>query len=123
VKASIGYQTKSFRYAFYGLRFFFSKEIKSTIHLIAALVPIAAGIFLKISMLEWTIICFCIGLVFCVEIINTAIENLVDLYSTSRSKKMGKIKDLGAASVLIASCTAFAVALIIYLPKIIRLFY
>jgi len=74
-------------------------------------------------MLEWTIICFCIGLVFCTEIINTAIEDLVDLYSTSRTKKAGKIKDLGAASVLMASFTAFAVALIIYLPKIIRLFH
>ncbi len=120
-KKNFIYLVKTFRYAFSGFRFFFNKEIKSTIHLIAAFLAIAAGFIVKISFREWSLVCLCIGFVFCAEIMNTAIENLVDMISPKKNIKAGIIKDLGSAGVLVASCTAFAIAVFIYLPKIIGL--
>ncbi len=50
------------------------------------------------------------------ELINTAIEEIVDFVSPGRHEKAGKIKDLAAAAVLIVSIVAFIIAIIIFIP-------
>ena len=116
------YQFKTFHFAFSGIQYFFSNEIKAILHFIAAILVILVGIYLKISHLEWAVISLTIGLVFLAEIINTAIENVVDLISPAKNRKAKIIKDVGAGGVLMASFTAVAVAIFIFLPKIIKLF-
>ena len=57
--------------------------------------------------------------VFITEMINTSIEKLADLIKPEKDKRAGIIKDLAAASVLIAAIAALITGLIIFLPKII----
>ncbi|WP_395804876.1 diacylglycerol kinase [Daejeonella sp.] len=54
------------------------------------------------------------------ELINTAIETLVDLVSPEFNLKAGLIKDISAAAVLMAAIFAFLVGCFILLPKLIH---
>ena len=85
----------------------------------AAIIAVIAGFIFQISKLEWLAIVFAIGLVFILEIINTAIEHLANFMSPDKHDAIKKIKDLAAAAVLIAAITAFIIGLIIFLPKMI----
>ena len=116
---SLVYQLTTFKYAWQGLRYFFDAELKATIHLIAAILAIGLGLFLKISAIEWMMIAIAIGIVFIAEIVNTAIELLVDMIRPEQNKVAGVTKDLAASAVLVASVTAFAIGLIVYLPKLL----
>ncbi len=121
-KFSIRKRFKSFTYAFNGLRVLFREEHNSRIHLTAMVCVVAAGFLFSISPLEWVAVVFAIGLVFSGEIINSAIEDLSDVVCPDRDERIGKVKDLAAAAVLVSALTALAIGLIIFLPKIIALF-
>ena len=109
---------RSFRYAFKGLRWLFTEEHNSWIYLlvIAVLVPIC--IILHLSLLEWALIAFCIGIVLIAELFNTAIERMADRITPEKDPVIGKIKDLAAAGVLVAAVVAAVVGLIILVPKL-----
>ncbi|MEO0333150.1 MAG: diacylglycerol kinase family protein, partial [Bacteroidota bacterium] len=67
---------------------------------------------------EWLIITLTIGFVFVTEILNTAIEDIADFVSPQRDDRIKRIKDLGAAAVLLSAVTAVVIGIIIFLPKI-----
>lgn len=119
IKEYLKKRTNSFIYAFKGIATAF-KEPNFKIHLIACITVIIAGFVFNISNIEWSIVIVCIGLVFAAEILNTAIEEIVDYISPERNIKAGIIKDLAAAMVLIISIASLIVGLIIFLPKIIN---
>lgn len=121
-KFSIRKRLKSFTYAFNGLRVLFREEHNSRIHLFATVCVIVAGVLLKISLLEWVAVAFAVGLVFCGEIFNSAIEDLSDVVCPERDERIGKVKDLAAAAVLVNALTAAVIGLLVFLPKIILLF-
>ena len=83
------------------------------------LLTIAAGIYFNISMIEWIVVLFAIGLVISMEILNTSIENIADYISPEKRLSIKKIKDLAAAGVLVSSFTALAIGFIIFIPKLI----
>lgn len=111
---------KSFEYAWQGIRSVFSTEANMKIHAGVAVLVIVAGFLLKISPLEWIAALFCMGLVFCAEMFNTAIELLVDKVSPQKDPVAGKVKDIAAGAVLIAACISVVVGVIIFLPKLIQ---
>lgn len=108
---------RSFRHAFAGLRFLM-EENNARFHVFAAVIVLSAGIYLKLSAIEWTIIVTQIGLVLVVETLNTATEKLCDFVSPEYHQLIGKVKDLAAAAVLIMSIVAVIVGIIIFLPKV-----
>ena len=86
------------------------------IHCIMAVLVVIAGIILKLSPVEW---CICLGLfgLVALELVNTAVESVVDLV-TSEYKPLAKIaKDTAAGAVLIAAIMAAIAGLIIFVPK------
>jgi len=109
---------RSFSYALRGIGTVFKEEFNATVHLLAAMVAIVLGIVLKVAWFEWIILVLVMGGVFTMELINTSIEHLADLYSRELNPNIKKIKDLAAGAVLVASITALVVGLIIFLPKI-----
>lgn len=117
-KFSILARLKSFNYAFNGLKIFFLNEHNGRIHLVATLAAIFLAVWLKISTLEWIMICMVIGFVFVAEILNTAIEKLADVVTKETNEKIKIVKDVAAAAVLISALTALLVGLIIFLPKL-----
>jgi len=110
---------KSFHYAFKGIAYMFRTQHNSWIQAGIAAMAIFLGFYLNISRIEWLFIIISIVLVFMAELLNTAIETLVDLLSPERNEKAGRIKDLAAGSVLLASIMALAVGIIIFLPKLL----
>jgi len=119
-KFSIRKRAKSFRFALEGLKVLVSEEHNSRIHFVVSLLAMAAAFYFKISGLEWLALILCIGFVFALEIINSAIENLADFVEPNRHEAIKKIKDLAAASVLVGSITTASVGLIVFIPKILN---
>lgn len=110
---------KSFGYAFKGIDNVISNEPNMKIHVSVAILVVITAFLLKISMIEWIILVLLIGLVLAAEVINTTIENLVDMYTKEYNEKAKVVKDTAAGTVLILAITAAIIGLMILVPKII----
>ncbi len=111
-----------FKNAFKGLRYAYKTQPNFKIHTYATIIVIILGFFFQISSGEWLALALVIGFVITMEVVNTAIETLVDLYTDKYLYLAGAAKDLGAAMVLVMAITSVVVGLIIFLPKILALF-
>jgi diacylglycerol kinase len=109
----------SFLFAFNGLAYAFRTQLNFKIHCCFAIIVVFLGVFVKLNTSEWLWISLAIALVLVLELLNTAIEVLVDLVSPERNDKAGAIKDLAAAAVVVASLLALAIGLFIFVPKFI----
>ncbi|AYD46644.1 diacylglycerol kinase family protein [Arachidicoccus soli] len=118
-KFSLKKRAASFRFAFQGIKTLLQSEHNAWIHLTATILVFCFGFYFKISSQEWMTVCFAIGFVFSMEIINTAFEKLCDFVSPEKHELIKQIKDLSAAAVLIAAITAFVIGCIIFIPKIV----
>jgi diacylglycerol kinase len=118
---SFSKQITSFKPAFKGLVSMWKSEHNFRIHLAATLIVIIPGFLFRIRSIEWIGIVLCFGLVISTEIMNTAVEKLVDFVSPQNNEKAGRIKDIAAAAVLVSACIAFVAGLIIFLPYLFRL--
>ncbi|MBQ7268627.1 MAG: diacylglycerol kinase family protein [Bacteroidales bacterium] len=112
---------RSFADALRGIVLLVVREPHARIHLLAAVLVIAAGIVFKLSAWEWVAAIFAIGLVFAAEAFNTAIERLCDVVQPARDARIRDIKDLSAGAVLLCALTAAAIGLILFLPKLLAL--
>ncbi len=121
-KFSFKKRSKSAIYALSGLKTLFLEEHNSRIHVVITILVIAAGILLDISLTEWLVVILLVGLVFGLEIMNSAIENLCDYISPQWHESIKKIKDLAAAAVFVASVISVICGVIIFLPKLYLLF-
>lgn len=112
---------KSFIYAISGIKLALKHESNFRIHFISAIVVLTSGLILGLSVLEWSLIIFIIFFVLIMELLNTAIETVVDMISPEFSQKAKTAKDVSAASVLLTSILALMIGLLIFLPKILVL--
>lgn len=113
---------KSFGYAFEGIFSGIRKERNMKIHCVAAIGVTAAGILFHISALEWCICLVLFGMIMALELVNTAVEAVVDLVTEEKRPLAKLAKDTAAGAVLIAALMAAAAGLIIFLPKLSQLF-
>lgn len=104
----------SFGYAWTGLRRAWSEQPNLRFHTVAATIVIAFAFYVQVSGGEWIALGLTIGMVITAELINTAIENLVDLISPENNPLAGKIKDVAAGAVLVSAATAIVVGCIIF---------
>jgi diacylglycerol kinase (ATP) len=111
---------RSFGYAFAGIFHAFRTQPNARIHLVVAVVAIACGLLLKISLSEWCFVTVAIAVVFAAELFNTAMERMVDMMSPERREAAGRIKDLSAGAVLIVSIMAVILGCMIFLPNILH---
>lgn len=112
----------SFKFAFKGIGSSIRSERNMKIHFTMMILVVLAGIILNISMWEW-ITCFILfGLVISLEMVNTAIEIVVDLVSPTFNDRAGRAKDIAAGAVLVNAIVAFIIGLLIFLPKVLDLF-
>lgn len=118
---SIRTRLKSFGYAICGIREFFTTQLNAYLHLTLVIAVVAVGFLLHISRVEWLAIAISCGMVLSTEAMNTAVEYLCDFVSPEHHKKIKKVKDLAAGAVMLAAIAAFAVGLLIFVPKIIAL--
>lgn len=103
-----------FFYALKGLGVAIKEQLNLKIHLLALVVVIVAGIFFDLVAIEWAVIFLTFGLVIATEMVNTAIEYLVDMVQPEFHPQAGKVKDVAAGAVLVAAIIAVAVAITIF---------
>ena len=79
---------------------------------------IIAGFMFEISLVEWCVCFILFGLILSLELVNTAIEAVVDLVTEER-KSLAKIaKDTAAGAALVSAIMAIVIGLIIFVPKL-----
>jgi len=108
----------SFGYAIRGIVSIVIEQRNFRIHLFTAVIVVTAGFLCGLSLNEWCIIVFAIGLVLAMEAFNTVAEKLVDFISPEYHPMAGTIKDIAAGGVLITAIAALTAGLIIFIPKI-----
>ena len=110
---------KSFGYAFEGIFTGIKKERNMKIHCLAMLCVVAAGLLLRISISEWCLCLVLFGMILSLELVNTAVEAVVDLVTEEKRPLAKLAKDTAAGAVLIAAIMAAGAGLLIFVPKIL----
>lgn len=103
---------KKLKFAFNGIFYAIKNEHNMKRHLILAILVLSLFYFLQISILWWALIILCIGLVIAAELLNSAIETLIDYLHPQLHEKIGHIKDMLAGMVLVLSITALIIGLL-----------
>ena len=111
---------KSFGYAFAGIFAVVTKERNMKIHCAAVVCVMIAGLVFHISPIEWCICLTLFGLVMALEMVNTAVEAVVDLVTKERKPLAKLAKDAAAGAVLIAAIMAAIAGMIIFIPKLLE---
>lgn len=112
---------KSFGYSIEGLKYAYKFEQSMLIHVIATVCVIIANIFFKVTGTEWLITLLAIGMILSAELINTAIEAVVDLVTLEIHPLAKTAKDCGSAATFVLALMAAAIGLVVYIPYIIKL--
>lgn len=115
-KGKIGFQ-----HALAGLRAVFKSEWNFRFHVISMMLVFIAGLLFELSQLEWALIILVIGMVLLTELLNTAIEKMIDYLRPEIHPKARFIKDAAAGAVLVSSIVAVLIGLIIFLPKLLSI--
>lgn len=105
---------RSFIYALHGIWSGIADQRNLKFQIGVAVIVVGAGFYLSITPIEWCVILLCIALVIGLELVNTALENLVDLVTLERNPLAGKIKDIAAGAVLVVSVMSLIIGLIIF---------
>ena len=111
---------KSFGYAFQGIFNTIRTERNIKIHCVAAILVTIFGIWLQISKTEWMICFILFGLILALELVNTAVEATVDLFTEERKPLAKKAKDAAAGAVLVAAIFAAVIGILIFIPKLLE---
>lgn len=101
-----------------GIKQAIKTETNLKIDCIIAILVIVAGFVFKINYIEWFMCILSIGLVLSAEIMNTAIETVVDMFTREKNELGGKAKDISAGSVLVIAVIAAILGCMIFIPKI-----
>lgn len=114
----------SFKYAWAGLSYAFITQRNFRIHTFIAPLAISLGVFLHLEMVEIAVIALTSGLVLALELLNTAIESVVDLTVKKNYHEFAKIaKDCAAGAVLVSAITSLLVAGSLILPPLLELIW
>jgi diacylglycerol kinase len=114
---------RSFRFAYEGLQYALATQRNMKFHFFVSFVALSSALLLHISKVEILFIILAIILVIMTELINTAIEQTVDLAMPDQHPVAKIAKDLAAASVLVAAAFAVAVGAIVFYEPINRWFH
>jgi len=111
------------RHALEGVKEAVKSERSMRIHVAMAALVVVFGFLLNISRTEWIACISLFGLVIGAELGNTALETAVDICSPQHDPRAKRVKDIAAAAVLAVALAAAVVGLLIFVPKIWKVFF
>lgn len=114
---------KSFHYAVEGVHYALKHDQNLVIHFIAACLVIILSLVLDVNPFEMGILGVTILLVICTEMINSAIEKMVDLITKEHRAEAKIAKDVSAGMVLLTTFGAVIIGILIFLPHILTLLH
>ena len=89
------------------------------LHLVLGVAAVVAAGWLAVNPTEWLLLSCTVTLVLVAELLNTAVEVLVDVLSKGRSTEARIIKDLAAGAVLFCSINAVVVGCVVFCPRLV----
>lgn len=113
---SITGRIKSLGHAIDGLKELTNQHYNIWICFIATIVVVCCGLFFSVSTTDWALLTIAVTMVWTAETLNTAIEFLCDAVSSEYHPLIKKTKDIASAAVLLASCGAAVIGLIVFIP-------
>ena len=107
----------SFGYAWAGVRDLVLTQPHARFHLLATVAVAGAALGFGVSPLEGAALALAVGLVWCAEALNTALEFFVDIVHPEWARPAGRVKDMAAAAVLLAAIAAGLAGAFVLLPR------
>lgn len=104
-----------------GVKLAFAEEPNLRIHSAAAAIVIVFGFILQVSKIEWFVLILVMALVICLEMVNSIFERAIDMIQPSVNSYVKDMKDMMAATVLVAALSSVIIGLIIFVPKLLLL--
>jgi undecaprenol kinase len=96
-------------FALRGLRSAWLSERSFRAQVVITIIVITTLFFLKASLQWWALIILVIGATLAAELMNTALEYMLDLLHPNYHSQIGRAKDCAAAAVLVLSCSAILI--------------
>ncbi|GGI11094.1 diacylglycerol kinase family protein [Gottfriedia solisilvae] len=106
----------SFGYAINGIIRVIKEERNIKIHLCATLIVIALASYFHFSRNDWMVLLIIITIVISLELVNSAVEAVVDLASPEIHPLAKKAKDVAAGAVLVAAIVSVIIGFLLFLP-------
>jgi len=110
---------KSFKHAKAGAEHAMKTQRNLWIHFFIGLAVLGLALLVKVSRIELAILVLAITGVIVTEMVNTAIEEFVNLLSPQHRTEAALAKNVAAAAVLLAAAGAIIVGIIIFIPRLI----
>ncbi|NLG65627.1 MAG: diacylglycerol kinase, partial [Actinobacteria bacterium] len=109
----------SFNWAIEGIVWALRHERSMRIHVAAAVIVVVLGLVFSVSRVELLLILAAITFVMVAELINTAVEKIIDLFAEGVSEPAKIAKDVAAGAVLVASINALAVGYLVFYDNLV----
>ena len=113
---------KSIKYSLQGLSYIIEREQNFRIQLIISVVTLFFSFYFRISRYEWIVIILMITAVLILEIVNSALEQLVDIMKPRLHGHVRLVKDMLAGAVFVTALCSIIIGLMIFYPHIVEIF-
>jgi diacylglycerol kinase len=120
VKKNGGFLVK-FKLAAEGILYAFRTQRNMRIHFAAAVVVLFLAALLHLSKSEFICLLFAIFMVLVSEMINSAIELAVDLFSLKYHSLAKAAKDVSAGAVLLAAVSSAVIGILVFYPYLSKI--
>ncbi|OWP64302.1 diacylglycerol kinase [Hymenobacter amundsenii] len=109
----------SFGHAFRGVGAALRTEVHLWFHAAATAAVLGLGLYCGLARWEWVAVVLSVGAVWGAELLNTAVEAVVDLVSPEYHPLAGRAKDVAAGAVLVVALAALVVGLLVFGPYLL----
>lgn len=109
----------SARHAVRGISYALRHEPNLRLDVLAAVVVLAVARLMGVRVWEWLLLLIAIAFVFVVELVNTAVERLLDLLQPRLHMYARDVKDVMAGATLVAAAVALAIGVVIFVPHVL----
>lgn len=113
--------TASIKNSVNGLVYAYLNEQSLTLHALLTIFVLASGFYFDITKMQWAILVVVMAIIIVTELLNTAIEAVVDLVTKEYHELAKVAKDCASAAAFVSSLVALSLYLYVFVPKFIEL--
>ncbi len=95
-----------------------ARERHFQIHLMVAFIVLMLGVLLSISRIEWIMLLLLVGWVLTLEMINTIIEHVIDIFKPEFHEYAKLFKEVASGAVLLSAGIAGVIGFLIFAPRL-----
>lgn len=109
---------RAFGHAFSGLGYLVRTQQAVLVHIIANILVFGMAVWLELGKADWITLLLTVSILWVAEILNTAVEVVVDMFTEEIHPLAKAAKDLGAAAVMVTATCAIIIGVIVLGPPL-----